>query len=60
MNTYAKMIRKIRNQKRFSIHELAEEMGVTEDHLEKIERGEVTPTEEQSDLILYYVEGRIR
>jgi len=60
MVNYSKLIKRIRNQKKFTIRELAKEMGVTESYLKKIERGEVKPTEEETDLILYYVGGRIR
>ena len=59
MVNYSKLIKRIRNQKKFTIRELAKEMGLTEPYLEKTEREEVKPTEEQTDLILYYVEGRI-
>ena len=60
MVNYAKLIKRIRNQKKFTIRELAKEMGVTESYLKKIERGEAEPTGEQTDLILYYIDGRIR
>ena len=60
MANYSKLIKRIRNQKKFTIRELAKEMDVTESYLEKIERAEVMPTKEQTDLILYYVDGRIR
>ncbi len=59
MVNYSKVIKRIRNQKKFTIRELAKAMGVTESYLEKIEQGEVKPTEEQTDLILYYIDGRI-
>ncbi len=59
MVNYSKLIKRIRNQKKFTIRELVKKMGVTSSYLEKIERGEVKPTEEQIDLILYYVDGRI-
>lgn len=59
MVNYSKLIKRIRNQKKFTIRGLAKEMGVTESYLEKIEWGEVKPTEEQTDLILYHVDGRI-
>ena len=59
MVNYSKLIKRIRNQKKFTIRELAKEMDVTESYLKEIEREEVKPTKEQTDLILYYVDGRI-
>ena len=60
MANYPGLIKRIRSQKKLTIRKLAKAMGVTESYLEKIERDEVKPTEEQIDLILYYVDGRIR
>lgn len=59
MVNYSKLIERIRNQEKFTIQELAREMGVTETYLEQMEQGKVKPTEEQLELILYYVDGKI-
>jgi len=60
MANYSRLIKQIRSQKKLTICELAKAMGVTESYLEEIEQGEVKPTAEQTDLILYYVDGRIK
>ena len=59
MVNYSKLIKRIQSLKKFTIREIAKEIGVTESYLEKVEQWEVKPTEEQTELILYYVDGRI-
>ena len=50
------MIRHIRKSKRVTIVELAEKMGVSQDYIARLERGEVKPTQEQIEVVKMFLE----
>ncbi len=51
MQDYGELIKKLRKDKRITIVELAEKMGVSQSYIVKIERGEIVPTLEQVEVI---------
>ena len=52
------MIRYIRKQKRITIVELAEKMGVAQAYIARLECGEIQGTKEQVEVIRSFIEAR--
>ncbi len=49
-------LKAIRKEKRITIIELAERMGVSQAYIVKIERGEIYPTKEQLEVIKSFIQ----
>jgi len=56
---YAEILKRIRKDKRITIIELAERMGVSQAYIVKIERGEIEPTQEKMEVIKAFAMGEM-
>lgn len=52
-------LRELRKQKKISIVELAERMGVSQSYISQLERGKLQPTPEQIEVIEAFIAGRL-
>jgi len=56
MRLNVKQLRQTRKQKRITIVEIAERMGVSQSYIAKLERGDIEPIGEQVELILSLID----
>jgi len=53
------LIRRLRKEKGITLVELSEKMGVSQAYLVQIEDGDAIPTEEQTETLRAFIEGRL-
>ncbi|MDP2646521.1 MAG: helix-turn-helix transcriptional regulator [Desulfobacterales bacterium] len=56
---YAQMLQYLRKDKKMTIVELSQKMGVSQSYIVKMETGEIIPTKEQQETIRAFIDGRL-
>lgn len=56
---YGAILKRIRKEKRLTIVDLAKRMGVSQEYIVRLERGKVRPTQEQTEVIKAFIDGKL-